>query len=92
MLTTKESAAELNIQPRSVKKLCQRGILKAEKIGRDWLIEEEEVERYQAQRKPAGRPKQPNEALYNTAATAPQEGEPRCTKHSSAVVRRPPTN
>jgi excisionase family DNA binding protein len=56
MFTTKQAAAELNIQPRSVKQLCQRGILKAEKIGRDWLIETSEVERYKTERKSAGRP------------------------------------
>jgi excisionase family DNA binding protein len=57
MLTTKQAATELGIQPGSVKKLCQRGILKAERIGRDWLISRDEIERYKAERKPVGRPK-----------------------------------
>jgi excisionase family DNA binding protein len=57
MLTTKQAATELGIQPGSVKKLCQRHILKAERIGRDWLIDEAEVERYKVERRNAGRPK-----------------------------------
>lgn len=61
MLTTKQAATELGIQPGSVKKLCQRGILKAEHIGRDWLISRDEIERYKAERKPAHRPSKPKE-------------------------------
>lgn len=56
MLTTKQAATELGIQPGSVKKLCQREILKAERIGRDWLISPDEVERYKVERRSAGRP------------------------------------
>lgn len=61
MLTTKQAATELGIQPGSVKKLCQRGILKAERIGRDWLIEAGEVERYKRESRKAGRPKKTDE-------------------------------
>lgn len=56
MMTTTQAATELGIQPGSVKKLCQRGILKAERIGRDWLISQKEVERYKVERRSAGRP------------------------------------
>jgi len=57
MLTTKQAATELGIQPGSVKTLCQRGILKAERIGRDWLIELSEIERYKIERRSPGKPK-----------------------------------
>ena len=57
MFTTNQAATELGIQPGSVKRLCQRGILKAERIGRDWLISRDEIERYKTERRTAGRPK-----------------------------------
>ena len=57
MLTTHEAAAELGIQPGSVKRLCQRGILQAEKRGRDWFISREDVERYKVERRKPGRQK-----------------------------------
>lgn len=55
-LTTTEAAAELDIQPGSVKRLCQRGTLTAEKRGRDWFIPRQEVERYKVERRNVGRP------------------------------------
>jgi len=57
MFTTKQAATELDIQDGSVKKLCQRGVIKAERIGRDWLISRAEIERYKVERRKAGRPK-----------------------------------
>lgn len=56
VLTTTEAATELGIQPGSVKRLCQREILKGEKRGRDWFISKDEVERYKRDRRAAGRP------------------------------------
>lgn len=56
-LTTTDAAEQLGIQPGSVKRLCQRGTLKAEKRGRDWLIEVTEVERYKVERRNVGRPR-----------------------------------
>lgn len=55
MMTTKQVAAELNIQPRSVKQLCRRSVLKAEKIGRDWIISREDLEHYKTIRQRPGR-------------------------------------
>lgn len=52
MLTTKQAAARLGISPRTVKDLCARGPLKCQKFGRDWLIDEAEVERYAQERRP----------------------------------------
>jgi excisionase family DNA binding protein len=57
MLTTREAADRLGIQARSVVQLIRRGRLKAEKRGRDYLIEAAEVKRYEQERQPAHRPK-----------------------------------
>lgn len=58
-LTTKQIAAELGIRPRSVWAAISRGVLKAEKRGRDWHAEAEEVERYRVERtqNKGGRPR-----------------------------------
>jgi excisionase family DNA binding protein len=58
-LTTTEAAAELDIQSNSVKRLCQRGIIQAQKRGRDWFVSRDEVERYKIERRKAGRPPAP---------------------------------
>lgn len=55
-LTTTQAAALLNIQPRSVVQLIRRGLLTAEKRGRDYFITRDELERYQRARRPAHRP------------------------------------
>ena len=61
LYTTKEAAEQLGIQYRSILKAIDRGTLKAEKVGRDWLIEPGAIADYRAQylgrrgRKP-GRP------------------------------------
>jgi excisionase family DNA binding protein len=57
MLTTAEAADRLSITARSVARLIKRGTIKAEKRGRDYLIEVAEVERYKSERIPAHRPK-----------------------------------
>lgn len=57
MVTTKKAGARLGISPRSVTLLCRRGTIQAQKLGRDWLIPETEVERYLVERRPAHRPK-----------------------------------
>jgi excisionase family DNA binding protein len=59
MLTTKDAAERLGIKPRSVARLIQRKIMKAEKRGRDWFVSEEEIERYKRERRPAHRPGRP---------------------------------
>jgi excisionase family DNA binding protein len=60
MLTTREAADRLNIKPRSVAKLIKRGLLAATMRGRDYFIDESEIERYQRERRPAHRPKRSN--------------------------------
>jgi excisionase family DNA binding protein len=57
MPTTHEAADRLGIKPRSVVKAVKRGLIRAEKRGRDYWIEDEEVERYARERRPSHRPK-----------------------------------
>lgn len=61
MRTTDEAAIVLGVQPRTITRYIERGILKAEKKGRDYLIPQEEIERFQRERRRAGRPKQQEE-------------------------------
>lgn len=55
LLTTKEAAARLSITPRRVVAIIQSGKLPAEKIGRDYLIIEKDLDLV-ANRK-SGRPR-----------------------------------
>lgn len=57
MPITADAAERLGIKPRSVVQLIKRGVLAAEKRGRDYWIEDAEVERYARERRPAHRPK-----------------------------------
>jgi excisionase family DNA binding protein len=57
MPTTAEAADRLGIKPRSVVAFIKREILKAEKRGRDYWIEDSEVERYSQERQPQHRPR-----------------------------------
>ena len=56
MMTTAEAADRLDIKARSVVWLIHRGLLKAEKHGRDYWIEPAEIDRYAAERRPRHRP------------------------------------
>lgn len=56
-LTTAQAGERLGILKRSVSLLCRRGDIAGEKLGRDWLIDAEEVERYARERRPPHRPK-----------------------------------
>jgi hypothetical protein len=53
-MTTIEAAEALGIVPQGVINAIKRGLLVAEKRGRDWYIEPAEVERYGKERRPAG--------------------------------------
>ena len=59
MLTTREAAERLGIQPRAIAKLIARGQLAAtwNEAHTRLRIAEEEIERYQRERRPAHRPK-----------------------------------
>jgi len=53
-VTTQQAAVMLEVSLSAVQKAVQKGRLKAEQIGRDNLIEREEVERYLRERKMTG--------------------------------------
>lgn len=55
MKTTTEAAALLGVSKRRVQQLVLRGQLKAVKIGRDWLIKEESLKKFE--RRGPGRPR-----------------------------------
>lgn len=57
MYTTHEAGDRLGIKSRSVIKAIKEGLIKAEKRGRDYWIEDEEVERYARERRAAHRPR-----------------------------------
>jgi len=38
LLTLRDASARLNVSPSHLRLLCRRGIIPAEKTGRDWLI------------------------------------------------------
>lgn len=56
MPTTRDAADRLGIKPRSVVWLIKNGLLTATKHGRDYLIEDAEIDRYAVERRPQHRP------------------------------------
>ena len=57
MLTTTDVARLLGISKRTVEQHIQLGNLAATRLGRDYLIEEAEVERFSKERRKVGRPR-----------------------------------
>jgi excisionase family DNA binding protein len=55
MLTTPETAARLGVTPGRVRQMIHAGQLPATKAGRDWLIDENDLQLVAARKKP-GRP------------------------------------
>ena len=64
MLTTPEAAALLGVQPKTVSKYIKRGLINAQRHGRDYWIEQSEIERFKTERRGRGRPKKGNEATH----------------------------
>lgn len=60
-MTTAEAAAYLGLKDSRVRQLARKELLPAVKVGRDWLIEREAVERYRATlaEKNVGKPGRP---------------------------------
>jgi excisionase family DNA binding protein len=58
MLTTSEAARLLGdgTHPGLIQKHCQRGVIKAVKVGKQWLISIKEITTFKETRKPPGRP------------------------------------
>ena len=50
-MTLKEAAAVLGLRPDTLRKQAQRGVLRAERRGRDWWVEPAEVARYERENK-----------------------------------------
>lgn len=58
MLTIPEAAARLGVKRQWVWRLMKAGRLVGELRGRDYFIAETEIERYEQERRGAGRPKE----------------------------------
>ena len=56
LLNTQQAAEKKGVTVRRIRALIDEGKLKAEKVGRDWIIEETELEKIQTYGK-SGRPK-----------------------------------
>jgi excisionase family DNA binding protein len=52
-MTLKEAAALLNCTPDNLRGAIRRGAMKAQKLGRDWIVTEHEVERYRSENRRA---------------------------------------
>ena len=46
MITTRELAEKAGVSQAYIRRLCVEGVLEATRPGRDWLIPEEEAERW----------------------------------------------
>lgn len=57
LMTTQEAASELGITRKGVIALVRRDLLTAVRIGKSFVFERAEIERYQQERKPRGRPR-----------------------------------
>jgi excisionase family DNA binding protein len=57
ILSVADCAAELGIEPDSVRKLIARDLLRARKLGRDWYILRPDLEAYKKRRRDPGRPR-----------------------------------
>lgn len=59
MLTTAQAAAILGVSPRRVLALIESGRLPAQKVGRDWIIQESDLEAVKDRREgwPKGKPR-----------------------------------
>lgn len=53
-LTVPQAALLLKLAPRSVRMFIERGMIKGEKRGRDWFITQDEVDRYNRERRKPG--------------------------------------
>ncbi len=59
--TVPEAAALLGLSIAMVRRHCQSGALEARKVGRDWLIETDAIEKFKADKRSPGRPPAPRE-------------------------------
>ncbi|MGB7157393.1 MAG: helix-turn-helix domain-containing protein [Tepidisphaeraceae bacterium] len=59
VIGTQEAAKRLGITPTRIATMIRSGIIKAQKIGRSWVIEESELARVQRLPRRPGRPRKP---------------------------------
>jgi excisionase family DNA binding protein len=45
-ITTAQAAALLGVSPHEVRRLCRLGLLPAQRVGRDWLIDPRDARAY----------------------------------------------
>jgi excisionase family DNA binding protein len=55
---TQEAAKRLGVTPTRIATMIRAGIIKAQKVGRSWIIDSEELARVQKLSRPPGRPRQ----------------------------------
>jgi excisionase family DNA binding protein len=60
--TLREAAAELGITPDTLRAQIQRGRLRAVKVGRDWLVDPAELERYRVTSLRRSQPPRPGDS------------------------------
>jgi excisionase family DNA binding protein len=63
VLTTQQAAEKLGITRQRVGALIRSGRLPAVKVGRDWVLDEKDVDNFEKQ--PAGRPKMTQKVVAN---------------------------
>lgn len=56
-MSTAEAAEKLGLHQNTMRQHLKRGVIKGVKVGAIWLIHEDEIARYERERKPPGRPK-----------------------------------
>jgi excisionase family DNA binding protein len=57
MIGTTEAARRLRVTARRVAAMIEQGLIKAEKIGKTWIMDEEAVSRLSRIKRVAGRPR-----------------------------------
>jgi excisionase family DNA binding protein len=80
VLTTQQAAEILKVSPRQVTRLIKKNLLEVIRFGKVYILTQEEVERYQRERKPRGRPASPH--LTDTKAL-------NCDDHAGNQYRLP---
>jgi len=56
-INTTEASAIIGITRKGVRELIRKGILKAERVGRDWLVDKKSVDKVKKNRPKVGRPR-----------------------------------
>lgn len=57
MLSTKQAASQLGITQQLVRRYCEQGRIKAEKVGRDWVMTQAALDSFSRKPRKTGRPK-----------------------------------